>query len=286
MSTDTGVSATIPTLSSEQWAGLARLGDLVNGGGSLMGSQVSALPMQLALRLGQWDEQYHLVESLEEILGTLDCLRETGILRWLRENADFLRDNAQLLQGFLPTILDRAREIPWSVLPQLLELTAALLPRVQAILEFLQSDAGTDLVAALKRGGDLWEETRPDESLVAVLRLLRQLQEDGNLERIAERSRQIGLMAQAIPVESLLGQWMQEQQQGPLFTSLAAFVHSGKAMAKALADAAEHEEQGKAGGIAGLYHMLKDPDVQRGMRAVAVLPVYLEKAGVLPKHKD
>ncbi|WP_139112072.1 DUF1641 domain-containing protein, partial [Acidithiobacillus thiooxidans] len=66
----------------------------------------------------------------------------------------------------------------------------------------------------------------------------------------------------------------------------ASLMQSGKLMAAALADAAEHEATGKAGGLSGLYHMLKDPDVQRGMRVVAVLPVYLEKAGVLPKHKD
>ncbi|MEB8485673.1 DUF1641 domain-containing protein [Acidithiobacillus ferriphilus] len=36
--------------------------------------------------------------------------------------------------------------------------------------------------------------------------------------------------------------------------------------------------------MAGLYHMLKDPTVQRGIRVLATLPAYLEKAGVLPKR--
>ncbi|MCE5393546.1 MAG: DUF1641 domain-containing protein [Acidithiobacillus sp.] len=275
-------SKEMPSLSPEQWAGLARLGDWMNGAEALMGSPAAALPMSTVLRLGQWLEKYQLDASLEELLATLQVLRESGILRGLRDNAHFLAENAELLQGMLPSLLERIREIPWTVLPQLLDLVASVLPRLQAVQEFLQSAAGNDLVASIKRIGDLWEETRADESVIAALQLLRQLQEDGNLERIGELSRQLGLLAETIPVGSLLGQLVQEQEHNPLLSSLGALLHSGKAMAKALADAAEHEAQGKAGGLGGLYHMLKDPDVQRGMRVVAVLPIYLQKAGVLP----
>lgn len=72
---------------------------------------------------------------------------------------------------------------------------------------------------------------------------------------------------------------------GSMLTTIAGLTHGGQLMTRALADAAEHEATGKSGGISdGLYHMLKNPDVQRGMRVVTVLPVYFEKAVVLPKN--
>ncbi|MEY2342442.1 DUF1641 domain-containing protein [Acidithiobacillus sp. IBUN Pt1247-S3] len=274
----------MPSLSPEQWAGLARLGDMVSSTESFLGSPASSAVIGLALRFGDWNERYQLDASVEELLATLNALRDAGILKWVRDNADFVRDNVQLLQGFGPQLLKVMQEIPWAILPQTLKLFSDVLPRVEALWGFLQTGAGNDLVAQLKKLGDLWEETRADESVVAALRLLRQLQDDGNLQRVADLSRQIGLLAETIPVESLMGQLLQEQESGPLLSAFATLMHSSKAMSKALADAAEHEARGKAGGISGLYHMLKDPDVQRGMRVVAVLPVYLQKAGVLPKE--
>ena len=274
----------VPSLSPEQWAGLARLGDMVSGAESFLGSPASSAVMGLALRFGDWNERYQLDASVEELLSTLNALRDTGILKWVRDNAQFVRDNVALVEEFFPQILNVMQEIPWTVLPQALAVLGNVLPRLQALWNFLQTDAGNDLVAQLKKLGDLWEETRADESMIAALRLLRQLQEDGNLQRVADLSRQIALLAETIPLQSLLGQLLQEQESGPLVSSFATLMHSGQAMTKALADAAEHEARGKAGGISGLYHMLKDPDVQRGMRVVAVLPVYLQKAGVLPKE--
>ncbi|MBU2753517.1 DUF1641 domain-containing protein [Acidithiobacillus sp. CV18-2] len=273
-----------PSLSPEQWAGLARLGGMINGAESFLGSPASSAVLGMALRLGEWNERYELETSIEELLSSVYALRRAGVLQWVTDNAEFLRDNVELIRGFVPQILDVVRDIPWATLVQAMQTLGDVMPKVQAFQEFLQTGAGNDLVAQLKKLGDLWEETRADESIVAALRVLRQLQEDGNLQRVADLSRQIGLLAETIPLESLLGQLMQEQEKGPLMTSLGTLLHSGKAMAKALEDAAEHEAQGKAGGISGLYHMLKDPDVQRGMRVVAVLPVYLQKAGVLPRN--
>lgn len=271
-----------PQLSPEQWAGLARLGDLVSSSESFLDSPAGAVAVGIALRLGNWNERYQLDASLEELLATVGALRNAGVLRWVRENAAFLRDNIALLQDLLPQILQVLQEIPWAVLPQTMQLLGILLPRLQALEDLIQGPVGADLVAQIKKLGDLWEETRADESLVAALRLLRQLEEDGNLRRLANLSRQIGLMAETIPLDPLLGQLIQETEKGSLVTSMSLLLHSSKALAHALAEADEHQARSKVGGLAGLYRMLKDPDVQRGMRVIAALPVYLQKAGVLP----
>lgn len=163
-----------------------------------------------------------------------------------------------------------------------LQLFSEIMPKLNAVMDFLNGPAGGAVVAKVKELGDIWQETSADTTIVEALRLLKQMQDDGNLQRVADLSRQIGLFAETIDLESLLGQFMQQSHDSPIFNSAAGLLQSGRLMAAALADATEHESRGKTGGLSGLYHMLKDPEVQRGMRAVAVLPVYLEKAGVLP----
>ncbi|MGC9239880.1 MAG: DUF1641 domain-containing protein [Acidithiobacillus sp.] len=274
---------TVPHLTPEQWAGLARLGELANGAETLMGSPVAALPMQLALKAGDWNERYAVDDSLQEVLETVKALREAGVLRLLRENAAFVVESLDLLRPLLPKLLDTLKTVPMEELITALRSLAEILPKAQALFAFLQGAAGQDLVRALRRAGDLWEETRADESIVAALKLLRRLQEDGNLARLADLSEQIGLLAQTIDLPALVGSLIEENRDNPLLNSFAAAMHLGKSLSQALAESAEHAAKGDhRGGLGGLYHMLKDPEVQRGMRVVAALPVYLEKSGVIP----
>ncbi|WP_215883110.1 DUF1641 domain-containing protein [Acidithiobacillus sulfurivorans] len=275
-----------PQLTPEQWAGLARLGDLAHGSESFMGSPAGNLPMDLALKAGTWNESYDLEGSIEELLDTLKVLRESGLLSLIRENAAFVTESIALMKPFIPGLLSKLHEMPLAEWLSALQMFGEIIPKINAFMDFLQGPAGSAVVAKIKELGDIWQETSADTTIVEALRLLKQMQDDGNLQRVADLSRQIGLFAETIDLESLLGQFVQKSEGNPLVNSAASLMQSGKLMAAALADAAEHEATGKAGGLSGLYHMLKDPDVQRGMRVVAVLPVYLEKAGVLPKHKD
>ncbi|AEK58087.1 DUF1641 domain-containing protein [Acidithiobacillus caldus] len=275
-------SRAAPNLTAEQWAGLARLGDLAQGMEALMGSPVAALPMRLAVQAGDWNERYALDESLRELLETVQALRAAGVLRLLRENAAFVMESLDLLRPLLPKLLEILKSVPLEELVAAGRSLADLLPKVQALIHFLQGAAGQDLARALRRAGDLWEETRADESVVATLKLLRRLQEDGNLERLADLSEQIGLLAETIDLSALVGNLIEENRENPLLNSFAALVHLGNSLSHALAESAEHAAKGDhRGGISGLYHMLKDPEVQRGMRVVAALPVYLEKSGVI-----
>jgi len=276
---------TAPNLTPEQWAGLARLGELVHGTQTLMEGPVAALPMHLALKAGDWNERYALDESLGELLETVKVLREAGVLKLLRDNAAFVVESLELLRPLVPRLLEALKSVPLEELLAAVRSLANLLPKAQALLVFLQGSAGRDLVSALRRAGDLWEETRADESIVAVLRLLRRLQEDGNLARLADLSEQIGLLAETIDLPALVGSLVEENRDNPLLNSIAAAMHLGRSLSQALAESAEHAAKGDhRGGLSGLYHMLKDPEVQRGMRVVAALPVYLEKSGVLPSR--
>ncbi|WP_414039769.1 DUF1641 domain-containing protein [Acidithiobacillus sp. M4-SHS-6] len=273
-----------PQFTAEQWAGLARLGDLASGAESFMNSPAGNLPMELALKAGTWNERYDLAESVEELLDTLKVLRDSGILSLIRENAAFLTESIRLLAPLIPGILENLRKIPLDEAMSALQLFSEIMPKLNAVMDFLKGPAGGAVVAKVKELGDIWQETSADTTIVEALRLLKQMLDDGNLQRVADLSRQIGLFAETIDLESLLGQFMQQSHDNPIFNSAAGLLQSGRLMAAALADATEHESRGKTGGLSGLYHMLKDPEVQRGMRVVAVLPVYLEKAGVLPRN--
>ena len=276
--------AFIPSLTPEQWVGLARLGDLANGAEQFMGGPAGTLPMAMALRAGQWNERFDLDGGIEEILETMKALRKAGAFKLISENAAFVTESLQLLAPLAPKILETLHTLPVTEWLAALHMLGNLLSRVDDVLTFLKGPAGNALVTRLKELGDLWEETSADTTIVEALRLLKQLQEDGNLHRVADISRQIELMTETIDIESLIGSFIELSRNSPLPALVASLMHGGKAMTQALAEATEHEPKDQAGGIAGLYHMLKDPNVQRGIRVLATLPAYLEKAGVLPKR--
>jgi uncharacterized protein YjgD (DUF1641 family) len=272
--------AGVPVLTKEQWAGLARLGDLAHGLESFMGSPASALPMGLARKAGDWNERYALDENLRELLETLQSLREAGILRLLRENAAFLVESLRLLAPLLPQLLEDLKAFPIAELLRTVQKLAETAPKIQALFDFLQGPAGTELVSALRRIGDLWEETRADESLVALLRLLRRLQEDGNLQRLGDLSEQIGLLAETVDFPSLIGSLVQEGRESQLFDDMGVLLRLGRRLTQALAESIEHADQNdRHGGLVGLYRLLKDPEIQRGMRIAAALPTFVERAG-------
>ncbi|MHB1322116.1 MAG: DUF1641 domain-containing protein [Acidithiobacillus ferrivorans] len=273
----------IPGLTPEQWAGLARLGDLANGAEQFMGSKAGVIPMELALRAGDWNERFDLDSGIEEVLETIKVLRTTGVLRLVRENAALVTETLQLLAPLVPQILEAVRHIPGANLVKGMQMLGELLPRLDAVLAFLKGPAGNALVAKVKDLGDLWQETSADTTIAEALRLLKQLQEDGNLQRVADLSRQVGLFAETIDLENLLGQLIQQNKDSPLLNTFIGLLHNGPLIARALTDAVEHEAKGQAGGLSGLYRLLKDPDVQRSIRVVAILPVYLEKVGILSK---
>lgn len=274
-----------PSLTREQWAGLARLGDMIHGSEQLLGGPAGAFAMETVLRASQWNERFDLEGSIEEALATLSALREAAALRQIRENIPLMTETLQLLLPLLPQILDALRRIPLADMVAALRAVGDLVPRLNAVQAFLQGPMGDKLVAKIKEVGDLWEETATDETILEALRVLKGLQDDGNLERLAGLSRQIGLFAETIDLTALLGQLVRQGKDSALVASPAILLHSGEAMAQALAEAIEHASKEPTGGLRGLLHMLSDPDVQRGMRTVAALPIFLEKVGVLPESK-
>ena len=272
-----------PSLTPEQWAGLARLGDLARGAERLMEGPVDTLPMTIVRRMGQWSEHFEWDGGMAELLETIRALREAGTLRFVREHAAFVTEMLQLLTPLAPKLLESLQVIPVAEWVAAAQGLGSLLSRVEDVLHFFKGPAGSALVAKLEELAGLWEEIDADTTVRTVLRALKPLREDGDLQRIADIGWQIGLLAGSPGMGSWIGQFIEQAGDGSALASVVQTARSGKAMIQALAEAIEHESQDQMGGFSGLYHMLKDPDVQRGLRVAAVLPTYLEKAGLLPR---
>lgn len=159
-------------LSADQWAGLARLGVLVHEGEQALGHPATQSLVGFLCKLGDANERYALDDTLTEVLETLKALRESGVLRWIRENAGLVTETLALLRPFIPEILESLKSISAKELLEALKTLGTLLAKMHALEAFLGSETGEDLVSALRRAGDLWEETRADVTLAKTPRLL------------------------------------------------------------------------------------------------------------------
>ncbi len=272
-------NAVNPPMTPEQWAGLAYLGDIAQKMQKLRGTPGVESPMATLLRAAEWDARYEMDALVPELLETLDVLRKTGGLRWIRENARYVSASLALLEPLVPQFLETLRKLPLAELSRSFGLASALLPRVEAIMEFLEGPAGEALVQKAVELGALWEETHAEESLVTLLRLFRQFGEDGNWERIASLSGQMGFFAGTADLDALAGQWVREMLSELPAIPVAGAIHTAARLFRALEEAMESAESAPAGGIGGLYQLLKDPEVQRGLRLLALLPGCLKKTG-------
>lgn len=257
----------LASLTAEEWAGLARLGRLIHESEDFWThGSAGASVAGLLRRAGDWHERYELDETLAETLETLRTLREAGVLRMVRENATLVVESLTLLRPLLPKILAALEGFSLPRLLETLSLVADLGPRLRALAEAFSGELGQRVVAELHRLGNLWEETRVEETLTAVLRLAATLEETGILEKLRDLALWIRELDETIDVESLIGRLIQSHRDDPLLALPVKLARVGSVVAESLADA---PREPTAGGFKGIVRLLKDPEVQRGLRFLA-----------------
>jgi hypothetical protein len=107
------------------------------------------------------------------------------------------------------------------------------------------------------------------ESLQDLLHTLGHLHRNGSLAWLRDMSDYLEDLEQQRLPGSLAGQGIGSAASlSDRARKLLQGVHS------AMDDAASDADH--LGGVKGLLHLLRDPEVQRGLRALAVLPTYLE----------
>lgn len=257
--------ARTPELSPEQWQGLARLADLINAlSGPFAGPLTTTVERTLGLA-----SRHDLVRLLETMIETTEALRASGLLKQIGDNADLMADSIRQLSPLLNTLPEKLDALPLAQLRHDLDRLHRLLDKAE-----LFSDYATAHLAgpAVRWSVDVTEFAQQEalgESLKDLLQTLGHLHRNGSLAWLRD-----------------ISDYLEDGEQQQLLGSLVRGDIAGAAnlperarellqgVQAAMDDAAGDSEH--LGGISGLLHLLRDPDVQRGLRTLAVLPTYLE----------
>jgi hypothetical protein len=262
--------ATAPTappdaLSPEQWQGLARLADLVNAvSGPFAGPMTGALDRTLGMA-----NRHDIGDLAEAVLDTAEALRASGLLALLRDNADLLAQSIRLLVPLLARLPETLNGLPLEELKQDVERLHRLMDKTDLLGEYVAEYFAGPAVRMSVDAADFARREALGESLRDLLQTLGHLHRNGSLAWLRDISDYLEDREQQRLLGSLAGQGIDGA------ASLTARTHKLlRGVQSAMDDAAADADQ--LGGVKGLLHLLRDADVQRGLRALAVLPAYLE----------
>jgi uncharacterized protein YjgD (DUF1641 family) len=257
----------IPPLSEQQWQGLARLADMLNAAPAL------AAPMSEGLEgLLRLSARYDLPRLSEALLETGEALRDSGLLRFLSENATLIAETLQLLLPLAGAAQAKLDEIPLREFKQDLARLHRLLDKADLLAEYSSQHLAGPLAEWSVEAADFAQREELAESLKDLLQTLSRLHRNGSLAWLREMSDYAGVREQQRLLSGLADAGV--ETLGGLPERAQRLM---KGVESAMQDAAEDAEN--LGGMKGLLHLLRDPEVQRGLRTLAVMPYYLEHPG-------
>lgn len=150
------------------------------------------------------------------------------------------------------------------------------LRKISAFLEFFANGPASEVTAAIVDATQFAVENDVQGGLQDALITLGELHRNGTLQFVRDWSRDAVDAAHALDWEQVAG----EQISGMSDSNTPSIGALLSAVRSATNDA--DDDQKHLGGVGGLIHMLRDPEVQHGMRTLMVLPGYLRKAGIHP----
>lgn len=257
-------SETQPALSDAQWQGLAKLADMVNAAPQFAGPLTGQLTELLAL-----SSRYDLTALATSLLDTAQALHSSGLLKQLTENANLIAETIELLVPLAGTLQEKLAAVPFEELKQDLQRVRNLLDKADYLAEFTSKHLAGPLVGWSVQAASFAEREQLSESVTDVLETLGHLHRNGTLSQLREVSDYLQLREQRQLLSDLAGEGIDSlgslpARAGQLLGGVQAALDDAK------------EDAGHLGGIKGLLHLLRDPEVQQGMRALAVLPSYLD----------
>lgn len=258
-------------LSEEQWAGLARLGDLGNRlagaiDGSLGGPATTAVD-----RLGALDSRYDLGTLVEKVVGVLSALDRAGLLDHLRDNAQFAADSLDVLAPVLSQWLQRLDQLPADELKADAEFALSLLRKARVIGQVIDDKLAGELTGKAVGITEFMQRNQTDEALAEMLVQLGRMYRSGLLSRLGDLADYVAGLKEGADVESLFGDLVKTMPTDAIGQTMH-LLHSAE---DAMRDARKDEKH--LGGYSGMLHLFRDKNVQKGLRMLSVLPIYLEK---------
>jgi len=258
-----------PELTAEQWQGLARLGDMIHGLETGLqgpaGEGAAGGARELAALVTEGD----LPRRLRGLMETLGAMQDSGLLDKLRDNAAYLNATLEQVQPLLGDLVEGSRELPWEELREDVAEIRALLDRVRALRRFLEEDLAGPLSGRIAGSAAFWEEEQLDDALPELLRTIGHLHRSGMLARLREVADNLSGAAREVDADSLLADLT--KRLGDLPLEQLARLGEGLEAARSASD----EDAARLGGVHGLIHLLRDREVQKGLRTLSTLPAYL-----------
>lgn len=258
-------------LSPEQWQGLARLADMANGIDAALRGPLGAPMTELAQTAGDVYAEYDLPGLANELIETLSALRNAGLLKMLRDNAQVIAETIDLLIPLSGELIAQLRELPLDGLRKELGEWQALYAKLKALRAFFDGDTANALTGQLVAAGQFWQENNLEAALADLLTTVSRLHESGMLERMRQLSDYLDASIGDIEQPALLADLVKAADK----TQLGRMSKLMDGLDQAMDDAGRDEAH--LGGTGGLLHLLRDKQVQKGLRTLFILPVYLEQ---------
>lgn len=155
-----------------------------------------------------------------------------------------------------------------------------MLRKLSAFVEFFSRGPASEATAAIVDATQFAVDNDVQDSLKDMLVTMGTLHKNGTLKFVRDWSQDAVDAANALDWEQVAGEQITGLARGKA-PSVGALISAVNA---ATNDA--DQDQKHLGGIGGLLHMLRDPEIQHGMRTLMVLPGYLRKAGIDLHAKD
>lgn len=258
-------------LTQAQWAGLARLGDLGNRLGALVDGPLSGPATAGVDRLGRLYARHDLLELGENLIATVDALERAGLLRLIRDNAEFVGDSLDTLLPVLSQWMNRIAQLPVEDFQADLETLFKTLRRVRLMGDFIEEHLAGSLSASAVRLSGFLQDNETDQAIAELAVLLGKLHRNGLLARAGELTDYLAGLTEGTNVEALAGSMVEEASQ-VRFEQFSRLIHSAERAMQDVENDADH-----LGGVSGLVHLLRDKEVQKGLRMLSVLPAYMQQ---------
>lgn len=261
-------------LTDAQWAGLARLGDLGNRLSPLFDDTFTG-PATAALgRLGELDSRHDLATLTEKFVQTVDTLEQAGLLRLLRDNAEFIANTVDVLAPLAVQWLEQLSRLPADELRQDVAFALEALRKTRLLTEFAREHLGEELTARAIEAVRFVQHNQADEALTEMLVQLGRVYRSGMLARLGGLAEYIAGLEEGTDFRHLAGSLVDVvPDEGLEGLGVLTKLLSG------IDQAVKKAQQGgdELGGYAGMLHLLRDADVQKGLRVLTLLPTYLER---------
>ncbi|HKK05509.1 MAG TPA: hypothetical protein VKA50_06630 [Gammaproteobacteria bacterium] len=258
-------------LTAEQWQGLARLADLAGAVDTALRGPLGAPAAELAQTAGEVYAEHDLPALAREVIETIAAWREAGLLQTLRDNARPIAETLALLAPLTGELIAQLRDLPLDKLRDELGEWQTLYAKLKAARAFFDDEVADALTGQLVEAGRFWQENDLEATLTDLLRTVARLHESGMLARIRELADYLDASAQDLDRPALVTDLVKAADK----TQLHRMGQFMEGLDQAMEDAGRDE--GHLGGTGGLLHLLRDKQIQKGLRTLFILPVYLEQ---------